>query len=227
MRSAPSRFAETIVAVLVPPTCREEVMGDLQERYRSPEQYAWESLSTIPLLILSRIRRTADPQVLVMQAFAVYLSFLGAAELRDRALLIDQWGLLRLAVPAVLIVLGMVLEDAYAKPVKRSPLQLTRGPVVGLALALASQAIFRNGNRDVALPPLLTVYGCAMSVLLTSAIRFLFPPTADQLQGVNVPAVWLKREGVSIGLPTGAIIISVLMIALLVLVVLLKSLSHS
>jgi hypothetical protein len=224
MRSGPSKFAETILAVLIPPACREEVVGDLHERYRSPAQYAIEALSTVPLVILSRIRRITDPQVLVMQAFAAYLSFLGAAELRDRALLIDQWGLLRLAIPAIMIVLGLVLEDAYAKPGKRSPLQLTRGPIVGLAFALASQAIFWNGNRDVALPPLITVYGCAMSLLLTSVVRLSFPPVTDQLQNVNVPTLWLKREGVSIGLSTRAIFISVLMIAVLIL---LKILPHS
>jgi hypothetical protein len=229
MRSGPSKFAETIVGVLLPPACREEVLGDLHERYRSPGQYAFEALCTVPLVILSRIRRIADPQVLLMHAFAAYLSFLGAAELRDRALLIDQWGLLRLATPAIMIVLGMMLEDAYAGPRKRSPLQLTRGPVVGVALALASQAIFWNGSRDVALPPLITVYGCAMSLLMTSVVRLSFPPVTDQLQNVNVPTLWLKREGVSIGLSTRAIIVSVLLIALVILlkVVLVKVFVHS
>jgi hypothetical protein len=52
-----------------------EVIGDLHERYRSPPQYAMEVLRTAPLVIASRICRTADPQVLSIQALSLYLSF--------------------------------------------------------------------------------------------------------------------------------------------------------
>ena len=75
MNPGPSKAAEAIVAVFLPPACREEVLGDLHERYRSPRQYGLEALRTVPLVILSRIRRTADPQVILMQAFALYVSF--------------------------------------------------------------------------------------------------------------------------------------------------------
>ncbi|HEV3039193.1 MAG TPA: serine hydrolase [Candidatus Angelobacter sp.] len=57
MRSRPSKTAETIVAVFVPPTCREEVLGDLHERYRSPGQYALDAMRTVPLVIYSRTIR--------------------------------------------------------------------------------------------------------------------------------------------------------------------------
>ena len=83
MRSGPSKAAEAIVALLLPPACREEVLGDLHERYRSRLQYFTDALSTVPLVILSRIRRTADPQVLLIQAFALYASFLTAAWFKD------------------------------------------------------------------------------------------------------------------------------------------------
>ena len=87
MNRGPSKAVEAIVAVFVPPACREEVLGDLHERYRSPLPYAWEALCTAPLVIASRVRRTTDPQVLLMQAFALYMSFLGAAWFQDPALL--------------------------------------------------------------------------------------------------------------------------------------------
>jgi len=38
-----------------------------------------------------------------------------------------------------------------------------------------------------------------MGLLLTSAIRLLFPPGMDQLQGANAPALWLKQAGGSGG----------------------------
>ena len=167
MESGPSKSAEAIVAILVPPACREEVVGDLHERYRSPGQYVFDALITVPLVILSRVRRTADPQVVLIQAFVLYLSFLCAAWFKDAALLQAQWGLLRLAIPAGITLLVVMLEDAYASPGRRSPLSLVRGPVLGLAFALASQGLFWAGNPDLALPRWILLYGCAMSLLLS------------------------------------------------------------
>ena len=195
MESGPSKSAEAIVAILVPPACREEVVGDLHERYRSPSQYAFDALITVPLVILSRVRRTADPQVVLIQAFALYLSFLCAAWFKDAALLQAQWGLLRLAIPAGITLLVVMLEDAYASPGRRSPLSLVRGPVLGLAFALASQGLFWSGNPDLALPRWILLYGCAMSLLLSCAVRMLFPPATQQLHGANAPADWLKQAG--------------------------------
>lgn len=173
MNPCPSRAAEAIVAVLIPAACREEVLGDLYERYRSPLQYGLDALRTIPMVVLSRIRRTADPQVLLLQAFALYVSFLGAAWLKGGG------GPLLLAIPAGIALFGLMLEDAYAKPGPRSPLRLVRGPLVGLGLALLSQAVLR------AVPAWTMLYGCGMGLLLTSAVRNLFPPVSDQLQGAK------------------------------------------
>jgi hypothetical protein len=197
METGPSKSAEAIVAILVPPACREEVVGDLHERYRSPSQYAFDALITVPLVILSRIRRTADPQVVLIQAFALYLSFLCAAWFKDAALLQAQWGLLRLAIPAGITLLVVMLEDAYASPGRRSPLSLVRGPVLGLAFALASQGLFLSGNPDLALPRWILLYGSAMSLLLSCAVRMLFPLATQQLHGATAPADWLKQAGSS------------------------------
>ena len=142
MDSGPPKAVEAIAAILAPPACREELLGDLHERYRSPLQYALEAVLAMPLVIVSRIRRTADPQVLLIQAFVLYASFLVAAWLGGEALLSDEWELLRLAAPAGMTLLGLMLEDAYAKPACRSRFQLARGPLLGIGLALASQGIF-------------------------------------------------------------------------------------
>ena len=195
MQSGPSKAAEALVAVFLPPACREEVLGDLHERYRSAAQYGLDAVCTIPFVIVSRIRRTADPQVLLMQVFAWYLSFLGAAWIEDRSLLNDRWGLLRLAVPAGLAVLVLILEDAYAKPGRRSPLQLARGPVLGVGLALAFEWRFQRSHADVAVSNWVTLYGCGFALLLSSGLRMLFPPVTDQLRNIDVPADWLKHPG--------------------------------
>ena len=72
--------------------------------------------------------------------------------------------------------------------------------MLGLGLALASQGMFRISNPEhLALPTWITFYGCALSLLLSSAVRMLFPPATDQLQGANVPADWLKQSSGSLG----------------------------
>jgi hypothetical protein len=205
MYSGPSKTAEAIVAVLVPPACREEVLGDLHERFKSPLQYAADALRTVPLVIISRMRRTADPQTLLIQALALYMSFLGAAWLKDGAVLRGQWGLFRLAIPAAMATLGLLLDDTYANPGRRSALTFARGPLRGLVLAVASQGMLWISNPGLAIPRWITFYGCAMSLLLLSAVRLLFPPVTDQLLGTNAPALWLQQAGGSRGGPQGII----------------------
>lgn len=195
MPSGPSKSAEAIVAILTPPACREEVLGDLYERYRSPAQYGFEALITIPLVILSRIRRTADPQVVLMQALALYLAFLGAAWFRDPRLLSQEWGMLRLALPPAIILFALVVNDAYAKPGPRAFGSLMLGPVIGVGLTLLSQ---------LGLPLDVMVYGATMSFLSASAIRLLFPPVTSRPQRAGAPADWLKQAGDPIELPRGA-----------------------
>lgn len=190
----PPKAAESLAAFLLPPACREEVLGDLHERYTSLPRYAADALTTIPLVILSRLRRTADPQVLLMQAFATYLAYVGAARLTDPAAFLPQdsaaWW--RLAVPTAMTLLGLSLADVYARP---GP----RGPLVGILFAVASQALLRK--TSFALPIWTLLYGAAASLLLTSALRLLFPPATDQLQGAHIPAGWLKRTGTAFVIP--------------------------
>jgi hypothetical protein len=204
-RSGPSKAAEMVVGTLLPPACREEVLGDLHERYMSPEQYFFDAIRTVPLIILSRIRRTADPQVLLMHAFALYLSFAGAAWLADRALLDSERGLLCLAMPAAMVMLGITLEDAYAKPGPRAALGLARGPALGVGLAVFVESLFRINHSPFAIATWIVLDACGMGLLLCSAIRLLFPPAANQLQGARAPADLPKRSGGNV--PPGVILV--------------------
>src|SRR5260370_6368150 len=101
----PPGLLEGMVGLLIPPASRENVLGDLQERYRSPGQYVVDALSTVPMVAFSRIRRTTDPQILLMEAFALYLAFVTAAWSGDQALLTGEWGLLRLSLPPAVALL--------------------------------------------------------------------------------------------------------------------------
>jgi hypothetical protein len=203
-RSGPSKAAEMVVGTLLPPACREEVLGDLHERYMSPEQYFFDAIRTVPLVILSRIRRTADPQVLLMHGFALYVSFAGAAWFADRAFLDSERGLLCLAIPVVMVMFGILPEDAYAKPGPRSALGLARGPAAGIGLTLFVEILFRINQSKFAIPSRIVLDACGMGLLLCPTIRLLFPPPANQLQGAKVPAGLLKRSGGAV--PPGAIL---------------------
>jgi hypothetical protein len=115
----------------------------------------------------------------------------------------DQLGHLRLAIPAVMVMLGLILDDVYANSGRRPAVSLARGPVLGVVLAWASQEILATGGTNVALPRWTMIYGCGMGLLLSSAVRMLFPPAAGQLQGVSAPAHWLTRGRGSEGNPQG------------------------
>ena len=177
------KAVQAIAAVLIPCACREEVLGDLQERCTSPTQYSRDAFLTVPLVILSRIRRTADPSLLLMHALVLYLSFYAVAWFKAYALLYEPWGLARLAIPGAVTLLALVLEDAYAKPGRRLPLRMVRGPLLGLAWTLLSQAALWTGHSSLALPLWIVVYGGALGLLLTSALGLLFSPPSTSPQG--------------------------------------------
>ena len=115
MKAVPSKTAEAVLGILLPPACREQVLGDLHERYTGPVRYFGDALSAVPCVIISRIRRTTDTQVLLMEAFALYLSFVGVAWISGQsAFLFEPWGLLRLAIPTAVVLVALVLAIGLA-----------------------------------------------------------------------------------------------------------------
>jgi len=197
----PPRRLERLVGLLIPPVSREVVLGDLHERFASLPRYLADVAAAVPMVIVSRIRRTTDFQVLLMEAFLLYLSFWAAARFWDEAMLADQFGYLRLAIPAAAAVLGLMLRDAYAKPGHRPGWKTIDGPLFGLGMAFLSGSIVAAGNRDLRLPPAVLIYGGGTGLLLTCALRMLFPPVADRPQGASGPAFWLMQAPEPFKLP--------------------------
>jgi len=192
MRAAPPRMIETILCLLIPPACREEVLGDLYESCDSLGQYIREVLRVVPMVVFSRIRRTADSRVLLMQAVALYLSFLGAAWQAGNTFLLQDSILLRLAIPPAWVVFGVILDDAYAIPGRRSFIKQMRGTVLGLAFAYLSQVAFSVGNLIPHLPLNIMFIGSAAGGLFSIGLRYLFPSVIDRPAGAGGPALWLK-----------------------------------
>jgi len=164
---------EALAGLVTPPACREEVLGDLHERNPTLARFCIDAVLTVPHVILSRIRRTADPQLLILQAIALYLCYYGAVWFEDRALLLETWGLMRVAAPVLIVLVAMVFDDVYAKPGQRSPLRLVRGSLIGLAGTFLVQSI----------PLKILFYGGVMGMPLSLGLRLLFSPQSTSRQG--------------------------------------------
>jgi hypothetical protein len=184
---------ETMVGIFIPPACREEVLGDLRERNEGAQLFLYDALRTVPMVIVSRIRRTTDSVVLLMEAFCCYVSFLAVALVVQPSMIRTEEGLLRLAIPGVIALLVLVIADAYANPRKKSVLR----PILAVALAFA--AVFLVHAIHALLPGMMLAVGSGMSMMLLLAMRMLFPPIADRPQQAQGPAFWQKQEIVAAG----------------------------
>lgn len=169
---------ETLFGLLLPPASREHVLGDLHEKCKTPREYGLEAISVLGPVIISRIRRTTDLQVFLMEIFAVYLSFSEAAWwMGQKAFLYDYAGFARLAIPTSVTVIGLLLCNAYADPAKESslirPVLQSAGSV---AFAWLGQAVLFDTSPQLAVPFAVMLYGSCISIVLVSTIRVLFPP---------------------------------------------------
>jgi hypothetical protein len=181
MRPAPPKLVEAIVAVLLPPACREPVLGGLYERCTSPLQYVADALCVVPLVILSQVRRRTDPQVLLMEAFALYLSFLMAAwRLGGVPFLYESSGFLRLAIPTALALVALRLRDVYANPAGTLPRKAILDAACAVAAAYLSQAILAGVRPEFALPGWIMFSGSVVGLLLLAYLRALWPPLGSR-----------------------------------------------
>lgn len=61
----PPRHLESIIGALLPSSRRQDVLGDLCERYVSPARYLLDALQLVPVMavshVLRRLRRVAQP----------------------------------------------------------------------------------------------------------------------------------------------------------------------
>jgi hypothetical protein len=168
MPAGPPRICERIIGLFIPPSRREDVLGDLRERYTNRWQYMIEAIRTTPLVIFGAIRRTTDAQLFLMEALLLYVSFLSALWYMNRAMLDDQWGLLRPAIPAAIAIAILALYDAWSPPEKRAPIRHGLRVVIALCGACLCQI--------AALPREAAVFGAGIAALLVSTVRMLFPP---------------------------------------------------
>jgi hypothetical protein len=173
----PSKLLENLFRLLLPPASREHVLGDLQERHTSPKSYAVEALSVLGPVIISRIRRTTDMQVFLMETLTVYLSFAAAGlYLGEQNFLYHQAGFVRLAIPTSVAVVSLLFCNAYSSPERKSFITPILQSAGSLSLAFLGQALIFDTFPSFAVPFQALLYGSLLSVLLVSPLRILFPP---------------------------------------------------
>jgi hypothetical protein len=133
----PPKWLERLVWILLPPDYREPVLGDLQERYRSPAHYLLDAISAVPAAIIGKIRRTTPFPALLLEVVLVYASFFAAASVVD---LFSGVGtsLRQIAATAAVAVAGLLAQSLYQPYTgKRLPLGFRTDVFDGLFLAMA------------------------------------------------------------------------------------------
>jgi hypothetical protein len=120
---------------LIPPACREHVLGDFSERYTSPRQYAADALRTLPFVIAGQIRRTSDSLRLLMCAMPAFVFFGG---LRSRPDVVDSVTWLPALAPTIGVAIALVLRSAYRNPDSGSSRQAPADAAAAVACALLS-----------------------------------------------------------------------------------------
>ena len=99
-----------LLRLLIPPPAREAVLGDLEERYRSPIQYASEGIQTMPYLIASRARRTSSVAIVGLQTF-VLIACLGVTLPDLPGQSVPSWA--QGGIPAAAALLALALRAVY------------------------------------------------------------------------------------------------------------------
>jgi hypothetical protein len=109
-KSGPPAPLSGLLRLLIPPPAREGVLGDLEERYRSPIQYASEGIQAMPYLIASRARRTSSVAIVGLQTF-VLIACLGVTLPDLPGQTIPSW--VQGGIPAAAALLALALRAVY------------------------------------------------------------------------------------------------------------------
>lgn len=110
LNNAPPPRLEKLVSRLLPPVVREEVAGDLWERFRSPGHYLAEAAATLPFLIMSQARRQTNGPLFLLQAFTLLTSFGGFQPVSQAGAIPMSLRALIATIPALV---ALLLRAAY------------------------------------------------------------------------------------------------------------------
>lgn len=164
----PPVWLEKIVLPLIPPGAREAVAGDLWETYDSPRQYALEALRTVPLVVLSQMRRNLNAPALLLQFCLIWICLdeVAAAALLPVLMLCDAYQpvtrpcprramrtaiLVASAVLVFLQILSMSMDTVFRSGIDRTTWTtlLFIGPMLSPLMGLFRTGLILDGDRHI------------------------------------------------------------------------------
>jgi hypothetical protein len=146
--SAPPPALEWAVECLLPAPAREAVIGDLREVYRSPRHYIREALRTVPRIVLGHAWRNANPLLLGLNGFLIWLCLAG---LNQNGHALSRGNLARIAIAGLFV---LILSQGYHGPgrptARRAILEAIGADSLILTLCLWNFGLKyeRMGSRD-------------------------------------------------------------------------------
>lgn len=154
-QDGPSPMLERAVLWLIPPATRESVAGDLWEIYRGPGAYLADALKAAPFVVLSQIRRKADPPLLALKAMLLFVLL--------QAVLAPDWAL---AVALGAVWVSLVAEAYHGG--KRRPVAWAMLDILLAALAaeVLSLHMAHALKPDLQQQPFFMFFGSSMVPLL-------------------------------------------------------------
>lgn len=171
MDTGPHPLAERVVARLLPPRCREHVLGDLYERNATTGRYVWDALRSVPFAVWGQVRRTTSPGLACLEGGAVYGGFLSAYGRIAPGALQTTDGVLGTVTPALTAVVVLALRDAWTGGPQRMSVRALVDAPLGVAIACAThvavQALHSHSLGGTTVPMVAGV----VSLLLLSIIR--------------------------------------------------------
>lgn len=165
VESGPPKVVECLVSMVLPPACRESVVGGLHERYTSLPSYLWEAILSVPLVIVCRTKRTTNPGLLLLEAIAIYLFFIAGAWRYDQ-FLEQPNAYLRLAIPVFMVLVALILVDAYS-PTEAG---IFYGPAAA-TIAFLISVLLTLAHEDWTLPSRVMSFGAGAGVVLVGSVR--------------------------------------------------------
>jgi hypothetical protein len=136
MENHPPKLIERIVGALVPPACREHVLGDWYERYTSLSQYLWDATTTLPFIRShpshvgpSRCLRGSAGSIVAKNFFGRWFGAYVWLCRRGRVLLFV------IAFPLLLLLFASIFRQPLPQALREAHLWLSLGGLVALCIS--------------------------------------------------------------------------------------------
>jgi len=176
METRPPEIVASLVRVLVPPASREHVLGDLQERYRSPPQYLADALKALPFIIASRLRRTTHPLGLLLAgAFFYWAVFWGNRQ--------ESW--VAALIPTLTTLVLLAVRDVYRALAPRWARVIAIDIAVAASGVLLSQLILAATAPGLVLTPMTLGVGFPLGFVVLFFVRWQSPTGIHQPRGIS------------------------------------------